>query len=147
MATSFLPLATASAIFARSCLTASSDEFASATRPKGGGALLLDTGQCRAIRRLRGFACCRSNLLLTSSIILPSRRAFAGHRQPRYAGRMRYGLRTLLIVLALGPPVLAALLWLAYTPRALAVLGPIIAVLVLACAVAAVRIATLLKNR
>jgi hypothetical protein len=60
---------------------------------------------------------------------------------------MRYRLSTLLIVLALGPPVLAALLWLIYTPRALAILWPFAVVLVLSCAIAVARIAMLLKNR
>jgi hypothetical protein len=60
---------------------------------------------------------------------------------------VRYGLRSLLIVLAVSPPLLAALMWLVYTPRAVAVLGPLVVILVLSCAVAVWRIAALLKTR
>ena len=59
---------------------------------------------------------------------------------------MRYRLRTLLIVLALGPPAMAGVLWLANTPRAMTVLGPFVLIVVLAVAVAVGRISALLKK-
>lgn len=60
---------------------------------------------------------------------------------------MRFGLRTLLIVLALGPPVLAGVLWLVSTPRALQALGPIVMVVILAVTIAISRIAALISER